>query len=98
MGIFPNKPHPHFNKGIPFNDNHFGTFVHADCLFVTSPLKNYVESWILKGRHSAVDINSKERAMDVEYDKNMVKVWSFLNFFFVLNFFLFCFMRKYIVF
>jgi hypothetical protein len=38
----------------------------------------YVESWILRGRHSAVDTNSKERARDVGYDENMVKVWSFL--------------------
>jgi hypothetical protein len=37
-----------------------------------SPTK-YVESWILRGRHSAVDTNSKERAGDAEYDGNMVK-------------------------
>jgi hypothetical protein len=42
-----------------------------------SPTK-YVESWILRGRHSAVDTNSKKRARDVGYDENMVKVWSFL--------------------
>jgi hypothetical protein len=42
-----------------------------------SPTK-YVESWILRGRHSAVDINTKERARDVKYDENMVKAWSFL--------------------
>jgi hypothetical protein len=42
-----------------------------------SPTK-YIESWILRGRHSAVDTNRKERAKDVEYDENMVKVWSFL--------------------
>jgi hypothetical protein len=51
----------------------------------------YVESWMLRGRHSAVDTNRKERARDAEYDENMVKVWSFLVIFFVLNFFvLFC--------
>jgi hypothetical protein len=38
----------------------------------------YVELWILRGRHSAADANSKEIARDVEYDENMVKVWSLL--------------------
>jgi hypothetical protein len=38
----------------------------------------YVESWILRGRHSTVDTNSKERARDAEYHENMVKLWSFL--------------------
>jgi hypothetical protein len=42
-----------------------------------SPTK-YVESWVLRGRHSAVDTNSKERARDVEYDENIFKVWSSL--------------------
>jgi hypothetical protein len=42
-----------------------------------SPTK-YVELWILRGCHSAVDTNSKERARDAECDENLVKVWSFL--------------------
>jgi hypothetical protein len=41
-----------------------------------SPTK-YVESWILRGRHSGIDTNSRERARDVENDEIMVKVWSF---------------------
>jgi hypothetical protein len=51
----------------------------------------YVESWILRGRHSSVDTNSKDRATDVECNESMVKVWSFFYLF------LFCFVRKYIV-
>jgi hypothetical protein len=42
-----------------------------------SPTK-YVESWILRGRHSAVDTNSKERAGTWSTTKKMVKVWTFL--------------------
>jgi hypothetical protein len=42
-----------------------------------SPTK-YVESWTLRGCHSAVDTKSKERARDTEYNENMVKVWNFL--------------------
>jgi hypothetical protein len=42
-----------------------------------SPTK-YVESWILRGRHSAVDTSSMDRVKDVEYDENMAKVRSFL--------------------
>jgi hypothetical protein len=42
-----------------------------------SPTK-YVESWILRGRHSAVNTNSKERARDAGYGKNMLEVWSLL--------------------
>jgi hypothetical protein len=61
-----------------------------------SPTK-YVESWILRGRHSAIDTNSKERARDVEYDENMVKVWSFVYFFFILNFFVLFYEKIYTV-
>jgi hypothetical protein len=46
-----------------------------------SPTK-YVESWILRGRHSAVDTNSKEGARDVEYDENMVKCGVSCNYVF----------------
>jgi hypothetical protein len=45
-----------------------------------SPTK-YIESRILRGRHSAVDTNCKERARDAKYDENMVNVWNFLYFF-----------------
>jgi hypothetical protein len=60
-----------------------------------SPTK-YVELWILRGRHSAVDTNSKGRSRDAEYDENMVKVWSFL-YFFVLNFFVLFYEKIYSV-
>jgi hypothetical protein len=51
-----------------------------------SPTK-YVESWIMRGRHSAVDTPSKERARDVVYDENIVISVEFIVIFFVLNVF-----------
>jgi hypothetical protein len=45
MEIFPNDPHPHFNKGIPFNDNCFGAFVHLGFWTASSSLLPYKTSW-----------------------------------------------------
>jgi hypothetical protein len=58
----------------------------------------YVESWILRGPHSAVDTNGKQGTRDAVYDENMVKALSFLYFFRFYYYFLFCFMRKYVEF
>ena len=38
----------------------------------------YVDSWLLRGRHSAIDTNSKERSREVMSDENVVKLWSLL--------------------
>jgi hypothetical protein len=46
-------------------------------VWVVGPPLRHVELWILRGHHSAVDTNSKERARDVEHNENMFKVWSF---------------------
>jgi hypothetical protein len=76
IGIFPNETYPYFNEGIPFNDNSFSALI----LWVLGlPLRHfcptkYVDAWILTGRHSAVDTNSKERARVTKYDENTVKV------------------------
>jgi hypothetical protein len=37
-GIFPNEPHPHFNKVIHINDNRFGASVRAGCWTAFSSL------------------------------------------------------------
>lgn len=38
----------------------------------------YVESWLLRGRHSALDMNSKAREREGTYNKNMCKLWTVL--------------------
>uniref|UniRef100_A0A6P7FMW3 Zinc finger protein 862-like n=1 Tax=Diabrotica virgifera virgifera TaxID=50390 RepID=A0A6P7FMW3_DIAVI len=38
----------------------------------------YVNSWLLRGRHSALDTNSKERGREETYDKNFSKLWTVL--------------------
>jgi hypothetical protein len=99
-GIFQNEPH------LTSTRVYLSTTTVSALLFVRvvgQPLPHfsatkYVESWIPRGPHSAVDTNSKERARDSEYDENMVKALSFLYFFRFSYYFLFCFMRKYIEF
>jgi hypothetical protein len=39
----------------------------------SSPIK-YVDSWLLRGRHSVVDAKSKTRNTDISYDENLSKV------------------------
>lgn len=38
----------------------------------------YVESWLLRGRHSALDTNSKERKRGETYNENLSKLWTIL--------------------
>ena len=38
----------------------------------------YVDSWLLRGRHSAIDTNSKERSRECVSDENLVKLWGLL--------------------
>ncbi|KAK0048443.1 E3 SUMO-protein ligase [Biomphalaria pfeifferi] len=38
----------------------------------------YVESWLLRGRHSATDTNSKERSREDTSDKKLIKLWNLL--------------------
>jgi hypothetical protein len=40
-----------------------------------SPIK-YVDSWLLRGRHSAVDTKRKTRNTDISYDENLLKIWN----------------------
>lgn len=50
---------------------------------VGPPLKlfdptKYVDSWILRGRRSAIDRNSKERNRDIATEDSLVEIWRFL--------------------
>jgi len=50
---------------------------------VGPPLKlfdptKYVDSWILRGRQSAIDRNSKERNRDIATNDSLVEIWRFL--------------------
>ena len=38
----------------------------------------YIDSWLLRGGHSAIDTNSKERSQEFVSDENVVKFWSLL--------------------
>ena len=38
----------------------------------------YVDSWLLRGRHSATDTNSKERSREYTSDENLIKLWNLL--------------------
>jgi len=38
----------------------------------------YVDSWLLRGRHSAIDTNSKERRREYVSDENLIKLWNLL--------------------
>jgi hypothetical protein len=79
-GIFPNEPHPHFNKGIPFNDNRFGAFVCAGCWTTSSSLLPYKIRWVVDTERTSFRCRHKQQgeSRDVGYDENMAKVWSLL--------------------
>ncbi len=38
----------------------------------------YVDSWLLRGRHSAIDTNSEERRREYVSDENLIKLWNLL--------------------
>ena len=38
----------------------------------------YVDSWLLRGRHSATDTNSKERSREYTSDENLIKLLNLL--------------------
>ena len=46
-------------------------------LILFDPSK-YVELWLLRGRHSAIDTNSKERIRKDLSDENWKKLWNLL--------------------
>jgi hypothetical protein len=95
--LFPNEPHPHCKEGIPLTKTilalSFMWIVGMPCHHF-SPTKHVESWWILKGRHSAVSINSEERARDTKQNEKIVKAWSFLYFLSYMS----VFKRKYNVF